>query len=674
MRYELIIHNGIPAWWYSDGTVLPVMAGGDADEEALAALAALLGGGQEMKLDDLLGRTFADPTTQFAGTLKRRTDRRTGKTVYYLVGAGGRAQNLSKGGQLIDATTRQWLDLLPGGGDIWTYGTPKYTGGKASESDIERLFGLGTGGGGGGGGGYAAPQWRPGELELEQKALEQRLQELQMGFDADSKAAILAHENKLKLLEMEMAHADEQQKVRIQAEIDLENLRHENDMAELRERIEAEQKNLVFSEGMATGRTLIQEQGAMKRELLGLGPDPFAQAAGLTGQVTRGITPQQTAVRGAREFIGQPIPQMNMDMTVPEMQAALTGMGGIQAPSFGGFGMSGTIGMAKGGTVKTRKGKQQSVIVGEAGKEIVTGSDFQVTPLVGAAQYGARIGGIGTINWDDLTPEKQPHIALPLPPPTSTVPGRQPWGPTIGGIGPPPPGFTPPPAGTPRPTWIDPALIQSILQGLAPMYEGSAFGQVPTAQGYGGGFRWETPNAPTGFQPGGGMSPLGAYSELGIAPQLIRNQAGHTWYIQGGKRHYIMGGHNPDTLVGLGLNPSQVVMVSDAGINKYPPGGNYTGQGAQAAGAVTGQEGYGALGSPLIEQTSGALLMSPHKIAGNWQGMSPIEQQVMLSAYKSAGGPTGFGLSPETVLDMMQTFTPAGRGYGRRIGGIGGQF
>ena len=526
-----------------------------------------------------------------------------------------------------------------------------------------------TGGGGGGGGGAGA-QWRPGELELEQQALQQRLQELQMGFDADIATATAAHDRAIELLEMELANASELQAANIQAEIDLENLRHENDMAELEIRIEAERKNVIYGEVGATKRTLIQEQGAMKRELLGLGPDPFAQAAGLSGQATRGVTPQAQAVGQARAFINQPLPQVNFDMPLPQMEQVLGGMQGMQPPNLGGFGIAG--GMAGGGTVKTKKGKQQSVIVGEAGKpEVVTGSDFKVTPLAGTAQFGARIGGVGrTIGG---VPEPTPPFDMPILPGMPTFPrSNLDPSPYLGG-----------PYPNPR--------VESILQNLAPMYAGSPFGQVPTAQGYGGIMGPEGPIDPSqvlirqdyipqygvNFQPPSGMSPMDTMSALGIAPQLLRTGGGRTYFIQEGKRHYIPGGHDASVLLALGLNPSQVVTVLPEGVDQFEPGGVYTGQGTQAAGATTGQTGYGALGVPLIEPTSGALLMSPHKIAENWSRMTPGEKQNILSAYAAAGGSssqTGFGLGPQNVLDMIQTFTPQGRGYGRRIGGIGGQF
>ena len=611
----------------------------------------------------LVGQDLWDENEQFLGNLQ------------YIAGPTGGGMGPSQPWQ----TTYGLYLVKPGGGSTkFTPGTyitrggggKAYTfllddSGKALKSGSYNLGGTG----GGGGGGTAGAQWRPGELEEITAGRLQRLDEIDAQGQLDLDAIQAKHDNRMLELDKEFENATDLQKVQIQADIDLEDLRHDNDMEELRERILADKKNLIFSEGMATGRTIIQEKGATGRALLGLGPDPSAQAAGMSGLATRGITPQAQAVGQARTFMNQPLPQMNWDMTPEQMQATLTGMQGMQAPTLSGPGIAG---MAKGGTVKTKK--PQSVIVGEAGKEIVTGSDFTVTPLTGTAQFGARIGGTGTSSFDPLAPigpwdppHGDPITGLPPIPPGRGInpPVNPPW---IGGP-------IPPALRTGIPYGV--GANDSILQNLAPMFAGSAFGQVPVAHDWGSVYGLGGLPGPgvmfDPFQSPTGMSPLDAFSELGIAPQLVRTPSGHTYFIQGGKRHYIFNGSKPETLIELGFNPAQVVIVTDEGLERYPPGSTFTSLGEQAAGAVTGQTGLGALGSPLIEPTSGAILRSPHKIAGIWQGLSPIQQSNILSAYKAAGGPfsaTGFGIGPNDVLDMIQTFTPQGTNT-RRIGGTG---
>lgn len=611
-------------------------------------MAEPIGEGGAGTLEDFVGLKFLNYETGVMGILSKFPIQAGGVDVYYLdfpgtAGAGQPGgQRLMPGALIIDPRTRQSLTVGRSGA---------YTSQKLTDSDINRLFG----GGGYGTSGAAAPAWRPGELELETKALEQRLQELQTQIDADIAAAEANHTRAIELLERELASASALQKERIQHEIDLENLRHDNNMKQLQLQLTAERKNLLVSEIGASGRTMMEQQGAMGRELLQLGPDPFKQAAGLRGQATRGVTPQTQAVGQAEAFMNQPIPQANFGMDIPQLQAMLSGMQGTQAPSAGGLGMAGPIGMAGGGVVK---GGKQTVLVGDAAgiipglTEVVTGSDFQVTPLAGTAQFG----------WPERT----------AAPTLGQLPRRPPGGTDIGR--PVPPSVALPPTGGTDILWPQPIPgptpgAQAILQQLAPLYAGSVFGQVPTLAGQ--GYALGEPTAAMSLGQAGGLSPMGMLSELGVTPQLIRTgtAAGerHTYYIQNGKRFYIPGGGDPDTLIELGLDPSQVVEVTPAAINRFPPGGTFTGQGAQAPGAVQSQGGFGAMGVPIVEPVSGALLPAPHKIAGLWNQLSLAEQGNIVSAYSSAG------ISPQILQSIIQAATPMGVGTGRRIGGIGMQ-
>ena len=81
-----------------------------------------------------------------------------------------------------------------------------------------------------------------------------------------------------------------------------------------------------------------------------------------------------------------------------------------------------------------------------------------------------------------------------------------------------------------------------------------------------------------------------------------------------------------------------------------------------------GPPAFQALGTPMIEATTGALLPTPFKIAsqlGRWSRERPDLWQNALSAFGSVldpvtGLPTG-GLTPQTVLAQMQAATPTGR-------------
>lgn len=582
-----------------------------------------------------------------------------------------------------------------------------------SQSETGNLFPSGGGGGGtgggGGGGGYATPQWRPGERELEERGLDIQqqqvvqdrqnlLDQLQIQHDQALQLAGVQHQQALEILNRQLEHAGELQKAQIQAQIDLENLRHDNNIKELQIRLDAEQKNIIYSEYGATKRTLIEQKGAMERDILQLGPDPAAQAAGLHAQVTRGITPQTMAVGRAQAFIDQPIPQMTMDMPIPQMQGVLAGMGGTQPPMFAGPGMSAPIGMARGGVIEMEKGKdgkysmeggqEQTILVGD-GAGIIPGvtealtfgkGKLTVTPIVGMAQqgWGTHTGwtppGTSTEKYPGLTSE-QMGLGPKLPPGMGggtyayppTAPKPWPTGVPRGLYG----GPLPPKPLTPEEELEQ--LRQSLIQMAVPIYGGSAFSEVPVAlRGPAGGMAF----------PGGslmGRSPLEVAGMLGARPQLIRATAhggevgidpshpglyGHTYFIdESGQRHFIPHGENPEVLMRLGFDPSQVVLVAPSDVAQFSPAPE--GTPIPGAGAVTGPSPeFGAIGWPLIEPTSGAFLPAIHKIAGRWKDMSLAQQINAASLYKAAGR------SPEVLQSILTAATPTGMGA-RRIGGIG---
>jgi hypothetical protein len=106
-----------------------------------------------------------------------------------------------------------------------------------------------------------------------------RWEEMQAGFQHDMDVLEAKHANDLAILQQELDSAEGMQKEMIQAQIDLENQRHQNNVTELRIQLRNTRKNLIYSEVGATGRTMLQEQGETERQLLELGPDPFKQAA-----------------------------------------------------------------------------------------------------------------------------------------------------------------------------------------------------------------------------------------------------------------------------------------------------------------------------------------------------------------------------------------------------------
>jgi hypothetical protein len=344
-------------------------------------------------MDQIVGLHLYDPFNQVWGIVQGHDvhDYRgnpTGERTYqFFIPDADRTFSLGSGFTLFDPRDQR----------LYTPGTRGNVQSKiASSSDLER-FGFSAGGTSGSTGSYA------GTAAAQGAQFQHDFEMLEAQHANDLAILEAQHLDAIAKLEMELEHAEGMQKEMIQAQIDLENLRHQNNLAEMKIQIRAQRKNLLVSEIGATGRTMLQEQGATERQLLELGPDPFKQAAGLAGQVTRGITPQMGAVAGAREFIDQPIPEADFNMSIPQLQGVLGGMGGMQAPTFGGFGMK------HGGTLSTKKKK--SVLVGEAGPEVLTvgGGKVEVTPLIATAQAGWTMG--------------QPPKAPP-----GGVPADKPWG------------------------------------------------------------------------------------------------------------------------------------------------------------------------------------------------------------------------------------------------------
>jgi hypothetical protein len=361
-------------------------------------------------------------------------------------------------------------------------------------------------------------------------------------------------------------------------QLELERLRAENDV-----------KTILMGEIGAERRTLIQEKGALQRELLRVGPDPFKQSAALSGQVVRGTTPQQAAVGQAQAFIDQPVPALDFNMTIPQMQAQLGQS--IQAPTLaGGFGLPS---LAEGGVIEMEKGQdgafsqKQSFLVGEAGPEvlIVGGGKVEVVPFGGGAQGGLEISG---------------------------------------------------------------------LQALQPFFQGLGLSTIPTRTGFG----------LTGETMTGNFEAL---SRLGIQPEFVRDVlTGEIWKITGNTRQHIT---RPEVLAGI--NPASVVGAVTSSIARLAPI-----VGTPISALPTTQQipsrptpAFQALGSPLVEPTTGALLPAPFKIAsqlGQFQRDRPDLFSNALSAFRAAG------LDPFTVRAQMQAATPTGRSFRpQRIGFTG---
>lgn len=630
----------------------------DPYEEALRRLREVEGGiGEEGDgLATLVGRTVLDLNTGFIGIVKTRLDRRMGR-VYWLSGEGGRAQNLNVGATLVDPNTRQVMNVDPTGG--------VEPGGKLSEGDLERLFGVGGagGGGGGGGGGYAAPQWRPGELELEQQEQARRGQELQLERDS-LKASIAQSERDLAWAKEEFARAQAAEDRRAAEYAQLQ-------MEMLEKRLENDRRTLGFQMGMQERGTLIQEKAETGREIMRLGPDPFRQAAILSGGVQRGTTPQQTAVEQGQAFMNQPLPRVSMGMDVAQLEAAIAQMQGqgMTQPQFGGFGMAG------GGVIEMEH------------KDGAFSMKPKMSYLVGEGKHGEglKAGTAEILTIGDGKVEVTPF-----------------GGGAYGG------------------------LEQSVFQGLSPLYSDFGFSTAPTAGQFQGKSRLTADPRLVKFGDAGTIYMIDPYTgqKRPIAGAGVFNRSGFDWgdiekLGAGAATQWATGptmgsayGLDPAALSQMGISPDLVTFGGEGTIYHRDPSGqlralpswdmfkeagflpqDVVNMAAGTKGAfefgstltapppVAAQEGaFGALGTVMVESTTGAILPAIHKVAqqlAQWKAAGDYRYDLALSAYGNALDPrTGLplgGISPQYIDSIVSAATPrAGAFGGRRIGFTGG--
>lgn len=479
-----------------------------------------------------------------------------------------------------------------------------------------------SGGTGGGGGGGAAP------------AFSSTAAGVQQDFENQKTLLGAEHENNLTILNTQLASAEGINAANIQAQIDLENLRHDNDLRELELQFENQLKTSIIGEIGAERRTLIQEKGALKRQLLELGPDPFKQAANISGQVTRGTTPQQVAVGQAQGFINQELPTLDFNATLPQLQAQLGTIQGVEAPTLaGGFGLPS---LAHGGVIEMEKGKdgsfrqKQSFIVGEQGPEVLTVGDgkVEVTPFGGGASHGLSLDTqSASQSVSGLFGRRQAMFESLQ----SRLPGPS--------------------------TAIDP-LQQSAQQALAPLFGGLGLS----------GFNIPTIHEPTGETRVPGFGDL---ATLGVRPRLVRDlESGRIFFIgNDGVAHYV---GDPAALAGIA--PSDIIQALPHEIEKLAFGG--FGAGITKLPSLFNSQGpqpaFQGLGTPLIEPTTGAALPAPFKIAselGQFSQERPDLFSNALSAFSAAG------LTPASVIAMIEAATPTGASSRpRRLGFTGRTF
>ncbi|KKL47417.1 hypothetical protein LCGC14_2335730, partial [marine sediment metagenome] len=196
-------------------------------------------------------------------------------------------------------------------------------------------------------------------------------------------------------------------------------------------------------------------------------------------------------------------------------------------------------------------------------------------------------------------------------------------------------------------------LQESAFQALQPMFTGLGLDGIPTR---------------TGFTVGGEsiLGNFGALSRLGIQPRFVRNlETGQIFRIEGGVRQWVS---NPQAMAGI--TPSDIIAALPSEIERLAPteGPPISTLPSTQQIPSGGTPAFQALGTPMIEATTGALLPAPFKIAsqlGQWSRERPDLWQNALSAFGSAldpvtGLPTG-GMTPESVWAQVQAATPTGR-------------
>lgn len=428
-------------------------------------------------------------------------------------------------------------------------------------------------------------------------------------------ADIAATEQRLEEIRMQEEAADARQ---------LRALEAEREMLEMR--LDNSRRELLYGEIGATKRTLIQEKGQARQLAAQLqGKDPFRQAAVLSGGVMRGTSPAQAFGTELQSFINQPLPQASMDMTTQEMEGILTAMQGIQAPAAPGFGMAkgGIIEMERGGdgAFSMRPTHRESYLVGDAAG-IIPGvtetltvekgpfgiKSVEVTPLVGAGADGFR-----------LNPPSQPEFL-------------------------------------------------SMQQALAPLYADMELPFVPRAMG-----RHKSINFPFLWGKSGDYGPFSNRAEflsgMGVDPQLVmaaqpfgRFAKGTIFYREGGELRPIP---SMEHFKGMGFDLGDVVQLGGLALSKMgTPGRALTQFPVVPPGSLSG---FGAVGTPIIEPTTGIILPAPHKIAGIWNQLTDAQKTNILSAYAMAG------IQPDILEGIVGRATPqAGAFGGRRIGFTGG--
>ncbi|KKN28639.1 hypothetical protein LCGC14_0852120 [marine sediment metagenome] len=293
---------------------------------------------EEIELNDLaafVGRSLLDLNTNFFGIVRTRTDRRTGRTVYWLSDPNtGRAQDLRTGATLVDPNTRAVTNISASSTGSAADSTVT-SGGKLSEADVRRLFGEEEPGG-------SAPAFSSSQASQAQAEAFQREQD-----------------------RLNREFQKQQDKLAIEARAE------ENRLAE-----EAALKRGRLSTLTDLIQSFVGAQSQARGILANLQPDAFKFAAVAGGIAPFGVTPQQGFTEQLQQFAGAPVPTADPNASLPSIESAIQGLTGAQVPL-----APQTFGMAGGGTVPTPFATMTARMVGEKGPEVMVTGPQGVTIL-----------------------------------------------------------------------------------------------------------------------------------------------------------------------------------------------------------------------------------------------------------------------------------------------------
>ena len=530
-------------------------------------------------LFNLVNRWYYDPDRALIGRLETYW---TGagakrKQKYRLVSESGKRIPIVKGYRLLDPQSRQLYtvaDRYDTGGGARDF---RMMVGTVSEADLARFFPEPGGGG-------VSPDTG---ANIAARAAEQAAQR---AFDA------------------------EQSRLAREAAAELQRLQEENAM-----------KRARLGEAGSLARTAAEVQQRARQLIAELtGVDPIRGAIAGQGGVQQGRTPAQGFNTQLQGIANAPIPQVNENMNIPQIEQTIGALQGQQqlpvAPS---------LGFARGGTIDMHQGDDgsfsaRSKYADGAPDDENSGGDYGFSAdqpstkraiLTGERNFD---GDEEVVVMDAARPGSVEIIPL--------VAGAQ-----AGGT-------------------FDPSTI---FQSLAPIYKKFGFGGVPTKMPTGQGYAF-SPGDVGGQQVGGSR----ILSSLGYNPRLIRNvQTGATYFKNPqGQLQWI----SPDIWNQAKFNINDVLNVAPSELAEFGPlGSNLVGV-PNISESPYKQYPQRSV-SYAIPQPGGydIPLPDPRQLAGLWRFLDQDTRNVLISAY-GVGGMGTTGQAQTGIEEAVRFFTPTG--------------